>query len=163
MSERDVLLVWAQARGGVIGKDNAIPWHIPEDMAHFKEVTRGLPVAMGRRTWESLPPRFRPLPGRRNIVVTSGTEPLTGAEIAHSVADALAATGGDICVIGGAQIYTAAMPFASALIVTEIDLDVDGDTYAPTIGTVWAPISNTDWLTSPASGARYRFVRYERA
>ena len=64
-------LVWAQARGGVIGKDGGMPWHVPEDLAHFKAVTSGHPVIMGRRTWESFPARFRPLPGRRNIVVTA--------------------------------------------------------------------------------------------
>ena len=88
-------LVWAQARGGVIGKDGGMPWHVPEDLAHFKAVTSGHPVIMGRRTWESFPARFRPLPGRRNIVVTgspSWAEP--GAVRAESLDAALARLSG---------------------------------------------------------------------
>ena len=83
-------LIWAQARGGVIGKDGGMPWHVPEDLAHFREVTTGAPVIMGRRTWESFPSRFRPLPGRRNIVVThSDSWANEGAERAPSLDAAL--------------------------------------------------------------------------
>ena len=101
-------LIWAQAANGVIGRDNAIPWHIPEDMAHFREVTTGSTVVMGRRTWESLPARFRPLPGRRNVVLTRDEAwTAEGAEVAHDLTAALA---GDCWVIGGADIYRAALP-----------------------------------------------------
>ncbi|QNG17762.1 dihydrofolate reductase [Rhodococcus triatomae] len=162
-TQRQISLVWAQARDGVIGKDNTIPWRIPEDVAHFKETTRGLPVVMGRRTWESLPPRFRPLPGRRNIVVTSSPEPIPGADTASSVESALALVDDDVCVMGGAQIYSTAMPFATHLVVTHIDLEVDGDTFAPPVDERWSPVTDTGWLESTEGGTRYRIVRYERA
>jgi dihydrofolate reductase len=129
-------LIWAQNPAGVIGRDGAIPWRIPEDMAYFKDVTSGHPVVMGRKTWDSLPPRFRPLTDRRNIVVTRDPDwRAEGAEAAHSVESAIALAGpGDTWVMGGGEIYTAAMPFADRLFVTEVDLDTEGDAYAPAIG-----------------------------
>jgi dihydrofolate reductase len=155
-----VSLVWAQARGGVIGKDNAIPWRLPEDMAHFKAFTWGRPVIMGRRTWESLPPKFRPLPGRLNIVVTSSELDEPDVAIERSVDSALAGHPG-ACVIGGAQIYAAAMHYATELVVTEIDLDVCGDAFAPAIDSSWTAESDAPWQAS-SSGLRYRLVRYVR-
>lgn len=158
-----VVLVWAQARNGVIGRDNTIPWHIPEDMAHFKDVTLGRPVVMGRKTWDSLPPRFRPLPGRPNIVLTRQAGwAADGTETATSVEQALQLVGSDVCVIGGSQIYASAMPFATKLIVTEVDADFDGDAYAPPIGSEWITQAAGEWLTSAKSGTRYRFVTYTR-
>ena len=86
-----VRLVWAQGHDGAIGRDNTIPWHVPEDMARFKELTIGYPVIMGRKTWDSLPPRFRPLPGRLNVVITRQPHWLAeGAQVAHSLQEALA-------------------------------------------------------------------------
>lgn len=158
---REVVLVWANAHDGVIGKDGTMPWHVPEDMAHFREVTGADPVIMGRRTWDSLPERFRPLPGRRNIVVTRNAEfAAEGAEIAHSVADALALAGSPrVSVIGGGQIYRAALPEASALEVTELDIDVEGDTHAPSTEG-FEVVEASDWAVSK-TGIPYRFVRYE--
>ncbi|HSG13620.1 MAG TPA: dihydrofolate reductase [Gaiellaceae bacterium] len=129
-----VSLLAAVAHGGVIGRDGAVPWHLPEDMARFRELTTGHTVVMGRRTWESLPDRFRPLPGRRNIVITRNpawSEP--GAERAGSVEDALGLAQGEehVFVIGGAEIYAAALPHADELLLTEVDLDVAGDTFFP--------------------------------
>lgn len=156
-------LIWAQTVEGVIGRDNTIPWRIPEDTAHFKETTLGHPVVMGRRTWESLPPRFRPLPGRRNVVVTrQGGWSDDGAETAHSVEHALDLAGDSAWVIGGSQIYTAALPFANELVVTEIDADIAGDAVAPPIGDEWAVGDDGDWRISEPSGLRYRFRRYVR-
>ena len=159
-------LIWAEARGGVIGKDGGMPWHVPEDLAHFKECTTGHPVIMGRRTWESFPARFRPLPGRRNIVVTgspSWAEP--GAERADSLdaALALAAGAGEAWVIGGARLFAEALPRAAVLEVTELDLDVAGDTTAPDTDGWRVAASDPDagWHTS-RTGIRYRFLRYER-
>jgi len=158
-------LVWAQSRDGVIGAGGGMPWHVPEDLAHFKAVTAGHPVVMGRRTWDSLPPRFRPLPGRENIVVTRQPDwTAEGASRAGSLDEALAIAGdGTVWVIGGGQLYRDAIERADVLEVTHLDLDVDGDTHAPaTAG--FAPVVSdpaTGWHTS-AGGVRYRFVRYER-
>lgn len=151
-------LVWAQAAGRVIGKDGGMPWHLPEDLAHFKSLTLGASVVMGRRTWESFPPRFRPLPGRRNIVVSrQGGWHADGAEVAASLDEALSLDT-DLWVIGGAGLFEATMPVAHRLEVTDIDLVVDGDTLAPVIGAEWHEerIPADGWLTSRA-GLRYRF------
>ena len=132
-------LIYARARNGVIGKNNTLPWHLPEDLAHFKATTMGQPVIMGRKTWDSLPPKFRPLPGRLNIVVTRNRDwQAHGAQVAHSVHEALA-----LCpdqnpwVIGGAELYALALPLAERVVVTEIDADFEGDAFAPTLGPEW--------------------------
>jgi len=162
-------LVWAEAAGGVIGADGGMPWHVPEDMAHFKEVTLGAPVIMGRRTWESFPARFRPLPGRRNIVVTRQEAWAdAGAERADSLeaAVALAREGAPdwIWVIGGGGLFREAIDRADRLEVTLLDLDTPGDTYAPARDgwrVVVADPPPPDWRSS-RTGVRYRFVRLER-
>ncbi|MFD4420504.1 dihydrofolate reductase [Agromyces sp. NPDC058484] len=160
-------LVWAEARGGVIGRDGGMPWHVPEDLAHFKAVTLEAPVIMGRRTWESLPPRSRPLPGRENIVVTRNEAwAAAGAVRAASVDEALAlaADGFDdrVWVIGGAELFAAVIDRADRLEVTELDLAVDGDTYAPEVDGSWRVASgDPGWRTS-RGGIRYRFRRLER-
>ena len=126
-------LIYARAANGVIGKDNALPWHLPEDMAHFKRMTAGCPVVMGRKTWDSLPPKFRPLPGRRNIVVTRQARwQADGAERAGGLREAVAlcADAAEVWVIGGAQIYAEAAPLARRAVVTEIAQDFDGDAHA---------------------------------
>ncbi|WP_081829704.1 dihydrofolate reductase [Paraoerskovia marina] len=145
----EVVLVWAQAHDAVgrpvIGVANTIPWDVPEDRRHFREVTLGLPVVMGRLTWDSLPPRFRPLPGRRNVVVTRQPdwvpdEGAGAADVAHDVAQALGLArasvggGGDVAVIGGEQIYRAVLPSATRCEITEIDVEVAGDAFAPDLG-----------------------------
>jgi dihydrofolate reductase len=129
-----IALVAAVARDGVIGRDGGLPWHLPEDMAHFRDVTTGHPVVMGRRTWESLPEGFQPLPGRRNVVVTrNGAWHADGAERAGSLEEALELAAGDerVSVIGGAELFAAALPLADELILTEIDLAVEGDAFLP--------------------------------
>jgi dihydrofolate reductase len=164
-----IALIWAEARGGVIGDDGTIPWHLPEDLAHFKALTLGGTVVMGRRTWNSLPERFRPLAGRRNVVLTRDTGWFAeGAEIAHSLDEILDATGRDdtsapVWIIGGGQVYAQAAAAATRLEVTELDLDVPGDTTAPRIDPArWAAVEAGDWLES-RTGIRYRFVSYEPA
>jgi dihydrofolate reductase len=150
-------LIWAQAANGVIGRDNAIPWHLPEDMAHFRAVTTGSTVVMGRRTWESLPARFRPLPNRRNVVLTRDEAwTADGAEVAH---DLRAALTGDCWVIGGADIYRAALPLASALELTELQEEFDGDVHAPSVPPDWTLECDGDWRQS-ATGLHYRWRRY---
>ena len=163
-------LIWAEAEGGVIGRGGGMPWHVPEDLAHFKRVTLGAPVIMGRKTWESLPPRFRPLPGRRNIVVTRQADwSAAGAEVASSVDEALAVAASDasewVWVIGGAQLFAETIGRAELLEVTELDLAVEGDTFAPTPGGDWHTATvdpESGWHTS-SSGIRYRFLTYSRA
>ncbi|GAB2656516.1 dihydrofolate reductase [Prescottella soli] len=156
-------LIWGQTTAGVIGRDNTIPWRVPEDMAHFKDTTMGHPVVMGRLTWDSLPSRFRPLPGRRNIVVTRQDGwAADGVETAHGVEQALSLAGDTAWVIGGSQIYTAAMPFADLLSVTEIDAEIEGDAFAPTIGDEWVVGDEGDWHISEKSELRYRFLTYVR-
>ncbi len=166
----NVGLIWAQSLDGVIGADNGIPWRLPEDMAHFKATTLGHPVVMGRKTWDSLPPRFRPLPGRRNVVVTR--DPLwaaEGAERAGSITEALERATepsapdapATAWVIGGGEIYRAALEHATTLSVTEVDAPVRGDTYAPTLDPMWKVAEDTGWQTS-TSGLRYRIRRYDR-
>ena len=156
-------LIFARARNGVIGHQGQLPWHLPEDLAFFKRTTRGEPVIMGRRTWDSLPPRFRPLPGRRNVVVTRQADwQAPGALRADSLAAAMA-----LCepaprawVIGGAQLYAQAEPLARAAVVTEIDLAPEGDAFAPTLGAAWRETSRESHVA--ASGIGYDFVTYQR-
>ena len=129
-----LILIAALARNRVIGKDNALLWHLPQDMQHFKAQTLGHPVIMGRKTWDSLPERFRPLPGRRNIVLTRSPQwHAPGAEVAHSLPAALSLLGDapQAFVIGGADIYAAALPSADELRLTEIAQDFEGDAYFP--------------------------------
>ena len=158
-------LVWAQARGGVIGADGRLPWHLPEDLRLFKELTGGGTVVMGRRTWESLPARSRPLPGRRNVVLTRDPAwSADGAERAGSAGEVLAAHP-DCWVIGGAAVYAAFLPHAQRLVVTDVDLAVDGDTYAPVLDAAWRRVARTPddgWATS-ATGLRYAVTEYGRA
>ncbi len=160
-------LVWAQARGGVIGADGRLPWHLPEDLRLFRELTTGCTVVMGRRTWNSLPERFRPLPGRRNVVLT--TDPswaADGAERAGGVTEVLARDHpGDLWVIGGGRVYAAFLPYADRVVVTDVDTEVDGDTWAPALVPGWVRVSRTPgtgWATS-TTGLRYAVSEYARA
>ncbi|MEC5183825.1 dihydrofolate reductase [Cryobacterium sp. MP_3.1] len=156
-------LIWAQAVTGVIGDAGGIPWRLPEDLARFKELTLDGAVIMGRRTWDSLPERFRPLAGRHNIVITRQPDwAAEGATVVHSLVEALdAAAPAAVWIIGGGDIYRQAMPLADRLEVTEVDLDTAGDTVAPAVDAAFGQIAVTDWLTS-RTGLRYRFVSYER-
>lgn len=159
-----VSLVAAVARGGVIGRDNAIPWRIQEDMKRFRALTMGHPVVMGRRTWDSLPDRFRPLPGRRNVVLTRNPDwSAKGAERAGSLERALRLLEGGprAYVIGGAEIYAAALPLADELALTELDLDVEGDTFFPE----WDHVAFVETSREPhvsENGTPFAFVTYER-
>lgn len=158
-----VALIWAQANDRVIGADGVMPWHLTEDLRHFRALTGSDPVVMGRRTWQSLPERYRPLPGRTNIVVTRQRDwSAPGAVVAHSVEEGLAAAGdaATVWVMGGGELYRQTLPVADRLEVTEIDLDVDGDAWAPDPGPGWTRDAGP-WLTG-GNGMRYRFVTYTR-
>jgi dihydrofolate reductase len=157
-----VTLIWAQSTSGIIGRNNGIPWRVPEDQARFKELTMGHAVVMGRLTWESLPAKVRPLPGRRNVVVTRQAGYV--ADGATVVTDLESAFGDDqTWVVGGAQIYTLALPLATRCEVTEVDIDLpreDEDATAPALDEQWVETEG-EWLTSDA-GLRYRFLSYLR-
>lgn len=166
-------MIWAQARNRVIGHNGQLPWHLPEDLAHFKAITRGYPVIMGRKTWDSLPARFKPLPGRPNLVVSSiqghakqATERL-GASVFPTLEDAIVHCRQSlplpawVWVIGGAQLYATAMHRADALVVTHVEQDFAGDAFAPPIDTdVWAAVESESQTT--ANHIALRFVRYGR-
>ena len=154
-------LIFARAANGVIGQRNTLPWHLPEDLAHFKRVTMGCPVLMGRKTWDSLPPRFRPLPGRLNVVVTRQSDwQASGALRAHSLPEAcaLCPPDSDVWVIGGAEIYAQALPLASTAVVTEIDAAFEGDAFAPQFGPQWRETARERLLS--ATGLSFSFVTY---
>jgi dihydrofolate reductase len=163
VSAAPISLIWAQAVNGVIGDAGTIPWRLPEDLAHFKELTLAGAVIMGRRTWDSLPERFRPLTGRENIVITRQPDwRADGAVTVNSLTDALDAAGTlPVWIIGGGEIYRQAMATADRLEVTEVNLDVTGDTVAPRVDDAFAETAAGDWLTS-RTGTPYRFISYAR-
>jgi len=160
-----LVLVAAVDRQGAIGRGGELLWHEREDQAHFRRVTMGCPVIMGRKTWDSLPERFRPLPGRRNIVVTRNASwQEAGAERAGSLNDALAlaADAPRVCVIGGGELYAMALPRADELMLTEIDNDFDGaDAFFPRFERD-AFVETEREARATASGTRFAFVTYRR-
>ena len=155
-----ISLIAAVARNRALGKDGQLLWHLPEDMRYFRETTRGKPVIMGRKTWESLPDAFRPLPGRRNIVISRQADyAAPGAELADSLENALelVSTATTVFVIGGEQIYTQAMAVADRLEITEVDLEPEGDAWFPVIDAgCWQE-------TARAAGQGYAFVTYRHS
>jgi dihydrofolate reductase len=164
-------LIWAQAHNRVIGNKGSMPWHLPEDLAHLKRMTLGSPVVMGRKTWDSIPPRFRPLPGRTNVVITRQVDwRADGALPANNLFEALSIcehmsiildpSPEQVWVIGGAQIYAEALPLAKQIVVTEIDGDFEGDAYAPTLDAEWKEMSREQHTSS--TGLMYSFVTYTR-
>ena len=152
-----VTLIAAVGRNGVIGADNDMPWHLPEDFAYFKRTTMGHPMVMGRKTFDSI---GRVLPGRRTIVVTRQPDwSHPGVETAHSLADALALAGpaDEVFVCGGGQVYAEAMPFAQRLLITEVDQSPEGDVTFPEIDiSQWREVGR-----EPRDG--FSWVVYERA
>ncbi len=154
-------LIAAVARNGVIGNDNALPWRLPEDLKRFKELTLGHPIIMGRKTWASL---GRPLPGRRNIVISRDPDfKAPGGIVVASLAAALAASAdaSEAFVIGGAEIYALALPEAQCLRLTEIDRDFPGDTHFPGFDpAAWRETERKSHRA--ADGLDYAFVTYQR-
>ena len=156
-------LIYAQARNGVIGKGGVLPWHLPEDLAHFKRTTMGAPVIMGRKTWDSIPPKFRPLSGRRNIVVTrqAGWR-AEGAEAVGSIEEALKLCAGAPIAwsIGGSEVYRLSLPLADFAVVTEIEADFEGDAFAPELDGSWHETARERHVS--ATGLAYSFVTYRK-
>lgn len=153
-AEPTITLVAAVARNGTIGADGGMPWHLPADLRHFKALTMGHPMIMGRRTFESI---GRALPGRRTIVVTRDSEwSAPGVELAHSVPEAIALAGQQVMVVGGGDIYRQTIDVADRLEITHIDADADGDTRFPTIDPARWQVTDT------VAADGYSFVSYGR-
>jgi len=157
-------MIYARARNGVIGNLGQLPWHLPEDLAHFKRTTLGQPVVMGRVTWESLPEKFRPLPGRSNVVVSRQTSfSAAGAQLASSLEAAMALfpPAEIIWLIGGAQLYAKGLSIASQIVVTEIDADYEGDAFAPLVSSNdWTETHRTSHVS--AQGLAYHLVSLQK-
>ncbi|KVP75563.1 hypothetical protein WJ96_07595 [Burkholderia ubonensis] len=159
----ELILIAALARNRVIGHENQLCWHLPEDLARFRQLTRGHTVIMGRKTWESLPTTVRPLPGRQNIVISRQADYLAdGARLVTNLADALAlAEREKVFVIGGAQLYTLALPRADVLELTEVELSPDGNAFFPEFNARDWHVDVREDAVSQA-GIQYAFVRYLR-
>ena len=159
-----ITLIAAVTRGGVIGRDGGIPWRLPEDMERFRSLTMGHPVVMGRHTWESLPDQFRPLPGRGNVVVTRNPDwSAQGADRAGSIEEAfdLLESESQVFVIGGREVYAAALPSADELVLTEIDADIEGDATFPSWNRdEFEEIERHERVAE--DGTPFAFVRYVR-
>ncbi|MGD1956463.1 MAG: dihydrofolate reductase [Sphingomonadales bacterium] len=164
MTEGSPLISAIVARGsnGVIGKDGDLPWRLPEDLKRFKAITLGKPIIMGRKTWDSL---GRPLPGRKNIVLTRDTQfAAEGCVVVHTLDDAIDAASGteDIMIIGGAEIYRLAMPHVGRIYLTEVDAAPDGDTYFPElVEREWQKSAEEVYPSGPQTPG-FRFLVYDR-
>lgn len=160
----EIVLIAAVARNGVIGRGNALVFHDPADQRHFRQATMGCPVIMGRKTWDSLPARFRPLPGRRNVVLSRNPAwQSPGAEAVRSLDAALALVAGAprVFVIGGAELYAQALPKAHTLLLTEVEAELDGDAYFPPWDRAqFEQVSRS--APSEAGALPFHFVTYRR-
>lgn len=162
-------MIWGMSRNRTIGRNNALPWHLSEDLKYFRRVTMGKPIIMGRKTWESI---GKPLPGRSNIVITrdpaysaEGVKVVRTLEDAISLAENIALIDGaeEAVVIGGAQIYAQALPLAQRLYMTQVHAEVDGDTFFPQFDlTQWNEIGHEDFAASGPNPYDYSFVVLER-
>ena len=157
-----IAIVVAYSRNRCIGRDGDLPWRLPSDLRRFRELTTGGTVVMGRRTYESLPPRVRPLPGRRNVVLSRDPAyAADGAEVVASLDDALAACGEACFVIGGGEVYAAALPRVDRIYATAIDADVEGDAFFPALDEdAWRPVDESPPVEE--DGLRFRFVVRDR-
>ena len=168
-------LVWAQTTDGVIGNEGKMPWHLPEDLRHFSRLTSGHPVVMGRKTWLTFPDAYRPLPGRTNIVVSrqkgwGESSAAEGSIVVGSLDEALLesqfAPGAEtVWIIGGGEVFRQSMDIANVAVITVIDTEAKGDTFAPELDENWrqdASYPAEGWLTS-ANGTNYRFTLWRRS
>lgn len=162
-------LIWAMSRNRVIGRNNALPWHLSEDLRYFKRVTMGKPIIMGRKTWESI---GRPLPGRTNIVITRDQNfQAAGVRVVHSLDDALRLAehigviegAEEAVVIGGAEIYALALPKAERLYLTQVHAEVDGDAWFPEFDlSLWQELAREDFHAEGPNPYAYSFIVLER-
>ncbi|MCG8369267.1 MAG: type 3 dihydrofolate reductase [Proteobacteria bacterium] len=157
-----ISLIAAASENGVIGRDGGLPWRLSDDLRYFKSMTMGKPVVMGRKTWESI---GRPLPGRRNIVVSR--QPgfvAAGCEVVSSVGDAVAAAGDaeEIMIIGGSEIYALFLPLARRIYLTRVHADIDGDATLPTLGDEWRLVDDERHTADERNEFDYSYRVYER-
>jgi len=158
----DIVLIAALAKNGVIGRDGALPWHLPDDLKRFKALTLGKPIVMGRKTYASV---GRPLPKRRNVVLSRTSGPIEGVELVRSVDEALALLEGapEICIIGGGEVYSAFLQIATKLELTHVEVDVEGDAKFPEIDpAAWQIVSEERHDADDRHAWAMRFVTYLR-
>jgi dihydrofolate reductase len=158
-----ISIVVAMAANGVIGRDNQLPWHLPADLKHFRQITMGKPILMGRKTYESI---GRPLPGRTSIVITRDEGYIAeGCVVVHSIEAAMQAAGDqeEIMVIGGAEFYRQVLPATDTIYLTLIHANVEGDTCFPElVDSEWREVESTDFEADEKNPHRYSFVRLDR-
>lgn len=157
-------MIWAESKNHVIGVNNALPWHLPEDLKHFQEVTKNQAVIMGRKTWESLPERFRPLPDRLNIVVSrefheNGVNTMWVSSVQDALLVARSSGVQEVWFIGGAMLYNEALPFVNILQRTVVNVEVEGDVFMPIIDEKFVLVSSSDEMVSK-TGLGYVFETY---
>lgn len=163
-----ISLIAACTRNFVIGKDNSLPWHLPDDMKYFAQITSGHPVIMGRKNFDSIPEKFRPLPKRQNVIVTRQLGfKAAGCDIVHSIPEAFRKAesyrADEVFVIGGAEIYQQALPYAHRLYITEIHTELEGDTFFPTWHPAeWVEISRKPHPVDARHVFDFDFVIYQR-
>jgi len=161
MTRPTITLVVAMGRNRVIGREGAIPWHLPADLAHFKQVTMGKPIIMGRKTYESI---GRPLPGRENVVITrDASYAAPDCTVVHSLDEALAGRDGEVMVIGGGEIYRQALDHAGRIHMTVVDAEPDGDVSFPTLDPSWRTVSKTERPADERNAHELSFITLERA
>jgi dihydrofolate reductase len=155
-----ISMIACKARNGTIGKDGALPWHLPADLAYFKSITSGHVVIMGRKTYESI---GKPLPKRQNVILTRDRSyHADGCDVIHSV-DSILEFDGEVFIIGGAEVYRQCLPYADRLYITEIDEDIDGDAFLFEIDPArWSITSSVQGIQDEKNPYSYRFVVYER-
>ncbi len=157
-----ISIVVAHSANGVIGADGGIPWHLPSDLRHFRDLTAGGTVVMGRKTFASLPPRFRPLPGRRNIVLTSDPSFSTpGVEVFGGLSSALEACDNDCFIIGGSSVYAQALDLADRVYATRIHAEIAGDTKFPALDGAWHCAQRSP--TTKENDLSFTFATYVRS
>jgi dihydrofolate reductase len=162
--KKEIILIAAVAKNFTIGKENGLPWRLPKDMKFFAETTTGHTVIMGRKTWESIPLKYRPLPDRSNIVITRTLNTIEhGVKVFDDLQKAIDDSNGKIFICGGGEIYKQALPLATKLILTEVDAEVDGDTFFPDFDTtIFKEVSR---ISNPADEKHkfgFNFVTYDR-
>lgn len=154
--------IWAESTDGSIGNGDDLLWHLPEDMKYFSQITKANTVIMGRKTWDSLPEKFRPLPHRKNIVISNTVSELAGAKVFSSIKEAIKNIDTDeVWFIGGGQIYAASLSFVSVIKVTEVKTDISGEVKAPKVPHDFTLVESSEWLESE-KGLTYRFLTYSK-